>query len=436
MSRRKEFGMYLAVFAGLLALLWLMLVFAAAIPNAALRGNMEQSALSYREKEGFSFENGSRWNAISDNYADAILLNVSWNMGEGNPLVSSLDTKYYDGEAFGESIGLYLAVTDENTVPNTDYTRYWHGTAVFVRLMHLVTDVNGMKLAGMASAVLFLLITALLLVKRGHYALTGVLLLSVASVQIWNIRLSMEYQPAFIICFLFCPMYLWLEKRTDVGLVSLSVAGGVLIAFFDFLTTETVALLLPLILVVTVRAEENRLGSLRDNVWLMVKCGIAWLLAYAGTFFVKWTAVSAVTGENKYRAAVSSVGERIGGSLQGEGSDQFLVRVPEAVAANLSALFGGESRVDMMRMFAGLAISVLVLGSLFYLFHKKRSGTAAVLLALLGSVVIVRYAVLNNHSYLHSFFTYRALVSPIMALLAGMSLSMHFPIPKKKGAHR
>lgn len=436
MSRRKEFGMYLAVFAGLLVLLWLMLVFAAAIPNAALRGNMEQSALSYREKEGFSFENGSRWNAISDNYADAILLNVSWNMGEGNPLVSSLDTKYYDGEAFGESIGLYLAVTDENTVPNTDYTRYWHGTAMFVRLMHLVTDVNGMKWFGMTAALLLLLITVALLVKRRNYELTGVLLLSLASVQIWNIRLSMEYQPAFIICFLLCPMYLWLEKRADVWLVGLSVAGGVLVAFFDFLTTETVTLLLPLILVVTVRAEENRLGSLRDNVRLMVKCGIAWLLAYAGTFFVKWTAVSAVTGENKYRTAVSSVGERIGGSLQGEGSDQFLVRIPMAEAANLSALFGGESRVDMMRIFAGLAISVLVLGSLLYLFRKKRSGTAAALLALLGSVVIVRYAVLNNHSYLHSFFTYRALVSPIMALLAGMSLSMQFPVSKKKGAHR
>lgn len=433
MSRRKEFGMYLAVFAGLLALLWLMLVFAAVIPNAALYRNMEQSALSYREKEAFSFENGGRWNAISDNYGEVILLNVSWNMGEGNPLVSSLDTKYYDGEAFGESIGLYLAVTDENTVPNADYTRYWHGTAVFVRLMHLVTDVNGMKLFGMAAAFLFLLITAVLLMKRRHYALTGVLLLAVASVQIWNIRLSMEYQPAFIICFLLCPMYLWLEKRADVWLVCLSVAGGVLIAFFDFLTTETVTLLLPLILVVTVRAEENRLGSLRDNVRLMVKCGIAWLLAYAGTFFIKWTAVSAVTGENKYRIAISSAGERIGGSLQGEGSDQFLVRVPEAVAANLSALFGGESRVDMMRIFAGLAISVLVLGSLFYLFHKKQNGTAAVLLALLGGVVIVRYAVLNNHSYLHSFFTYRALVSPIMALLAGMSLSMQFPTVLRRG---
>lgn len=436
MSRYKRMTLYLTVFAGALVLLWLLLVLAAMIPNEALRRNMEQSALSYREKEGFSFEDGGKWNAVSDNYADAILLNVSWNIGKGNPFVSSLDTKYYDGEALGESVGLYLAVTDVNTVPNTDYTRYWHGTSVFVRLLHLVTDVNGIKRFGLTAVFLLLLLTVVCLAKRRHYALVAALLLSVASVQIWNIRLSMEYQPAFIICFLLCPLYLWLERKADFWLVCLSVAGGVLVAFFDFLTTETVTLLLPLILVTAVRASEKRLGEFRDAVCMLAGCITAWGAAYVGTFLVKWTAASAVTGENKFLPAVSSAGERIGGSLQGEGSDHILWRIPEAVAANLSALFGGESRIEVMRIFASLALSVLVLGSVFYLFRKKSGGAAAALLALLGGIVIVRYAVLNNHSYLHSFFTYRALVSPIMALLAGMSLSMEIPVLKKKGARR
>ena len=83
MDRKKVIAVHIAVFWVLLGFLWLLLVCAAAIPNGALKKQMEKSALSYKEKEAFSFERGEKWNGISDNYADAILLNVSWNMGRG-----------------------------------------------------------------------------------------------------------------------------------------------------------------------------------------------------------------------------------------------------------------------------------------------------------------------------------------------------------------
>lgn len=434
MKREKQIALHFAVFIILLIVFWILLMLSACIPNMAIQKNMLQSALSYKEQEPFSFENGSKWNAISDNYADAILLNISWNMGKGSPFISSLDTWYYDGEKLGENVGLYLSVIEEGIQPNNDYSRYWHGSAMFVRIMHLFTDVRGMKICGFAEMLVLAFVTIGILLRYRHGDLAVALLMSMAAVHIWNVRLSLEYQPSFILGFLFCILYLWMERKSDFHLSMLSVAGGVSIAFFDFLTTETVVLLLPLILVVSVRASENRLGEFKDNICMLVKCGSCWLFSYVGTFLVKWTVASLVTGSNKFLIGFASAGKRIAGSLPKEGNDNSLLRLPESVAANLTMLFGGQNRIEWGRVFAGLLLVALILGSLLYLFYKKSNPTALKLLAILGSVVIFRYIILNNHSYLHEFFTYRALISPIMAVLTGAVLSMQIPFPvRKKG---
>lgn len=430
---RKKLLFHILWFFLILGALWLLLALAAAIPNEALKKNMEKSAVSYKNKEAFSFEKGKKFNSVSDNYADVILLNVSWAMGKGNPLVSSLDTWYFDGEEDGESLGFYRMVTDKEQEPNVDYSRYWHGSAVFVRLLHLFTDVNGVKAAGLAAALFFVLITTLLLIKRGHGGLAAAFLAAMAAVQIWNIRLSLEYQPAFILCFLLCFLYLQAELKDDEYLTYLSVAGGVLIAFFDFLTTETIVILVPIILVISVRSEEGRLGDFKENIRLLSSCALCWLFAYGGTFFMKWSLASLVTGENKYMTAVSSAGERIGGSLLNEGPENPIMRIPAAVAANLSVLFGSEKRIDAAIVLAGLLIVLIIGSSVVYLYHKKNvDKTAVKLLTLLGSVVFLRYMVLNNHSYLHEFFTYRALMAPALAVFAGLAISLKLPDRKQK----
>lgn len=426
MGRGKWFLVHAGVFFGVLGCLWILLMSAAAIPNERLREHMETSALSYKDKKAFSFERGKKWNGISDNYADAILLNVSWNMGRGHPFLAALDTWYYSGEGLGENAGLYLAVT-EDAPPDTNYTRYWHGTAMIVRLFHLCTDVEGIKAAGLGAILALAFLTLAMLVRRNHGGLALALLLSMGAVQIWNTGLSMEYETAFVICFLLSPLYLWLERKGDGYLTCLSVAGGVLIAFFDFLTTETVVILVPLILVEAVRAREKRLQDGRKERKKLFQCGLCWVLAYGGTFLVKWTAASLAVGENQFLLALTFAGERAGGLLPGGDAGLFL-RIFMAAAANLTVMFGGESRVELMRVAAGLGASALLTGSILCLFYKNQGNQAGIrLIALLGSAVFVRYMILSNHSYLHEFFTYRGLISPALAVFVSLALSVELP---------
>ncbi|MBQ3054736.1 MAG: hypothetical protein IJC88_01380 [Oscillospiraceae bacterium] len=406
-----------AVFAATLTLLWLLLFLTAKLPNEALRQNYEKSVWHYADQAVYESQNGGKLNAIKDNYADAIWLNVAWHMGQGGSLV----THYYNGETLGENAGLYRSVF-ENAAPNTDYTRYWHGTALFIRLLHLFTDVQGIKTIGFLTFLLLAGFTLVLLGRR-HLDLAVLLTLSLCAVQIWNIRLSMEYQPAFLVAFLLLPAALLLERRGDIWLELLSVIGGVSVAFFDFLTTETVTLLLPLAVVIAVRGKEERLGTRKETLFLLVRCGILWLVSYGGTFLVKWAAVSLLARENAIASAVDFASVRM---LGGTADDPYNspAHFFSCILANLTVLFGGTARVQVGRVVLGLSLTTVVLLSVWYLFRKKEPSPALVPLLGLGSLVFLRFLVLNNHSYVHEFFVYRALVSTIFSVLGAVWLSL------------
>lgn len=418
-----------AVFAIVLSVLWGLLTAAAAIPNEKIYENTLSSALYFKDKGPYNIE--PAFMLIQDNFADVILMNVVWNMGEGDPFVSALNTAYYDGNDgevdYGENWGFYCAVN--GTPPNTDYSRYWHGTGAVIRPLLLFTDMQGIKLIGTITAFVLLAINLGLLLKKRQFFAAGALTAAFLSVHIWNVCLSLEYQPAIIITLLILPFFIIFEKN-DGALSVLSVISGVMIAFFDFLTCETLTIIIPLIIVFIMRKQEKRLPTLKNNLLLSIKCAVAWGLSYMGAYLVKWSAASLVTGENKFAAAISSVEERIGGGAEELSPlEQFFL----APLANISTLFYGGERVDPRALIGGIALCAVIFGAVFYLFRspEKYDGGFAVLMLILGMVPILRYFVLNNHSYLHEFFTYRALASTVLAFFAVLWYSIDF-CPKKK----
>lgn len=412
----KKIILHIVVFISTVSVLWGLLIVTSFIPNSKIKDNLLESALSYTEKDAFEFANNGKFNSVSDNYADAILLNVMWNIKSGSPVISSLDTKYYDGEEFGENWGLYQAIN--GTKPNTDYTRYWHGSVIFIRPLMLFTDVNGVKAVGFTVLLLLITITVAILIIRKHHFAAAALILSLIGIQFWNIRLSLEYIPAFVICFTMCLLYILLEKKGEIFLTLLSVAGGVMIAFFDFLTVETITILVPLVLVFIIRTDDKRLGSFKDNLLITIKCGICWGLSYIMTFAVKWTAASIAVGENKFGTAFSAAGVRLYGSTE-ENVMPIYKQIPAAVAANLSTIFGGTERIDTSVIIIGLLITALIFGIILYFFKDKKKNTSLTLTILvIMAVPYIRYMVLNNHSYLHEFFTYRAQITVILGLCA------------------
>lgn len=418
---------YSGLFVCLTAVLYLFLVCSCAIPNRLIADNMTKSAYAYKDTDAFSRERGDKLRGVADNYADSILLNVSYNMGRGNPFITSLDTDYYSGGSLGVNAGLFLTVS-ENAPPDTDYTRYWHGSGGVLRIMHLFCGVNAIKITGLIFILIFAAITFIILIKRRNYKTAISLFIGLLAVHIWDTALSLEYQSVFILCFMLCPLYLYAERKNEHLLTYISVVGGALTAFFDFLTCETAVILLPLILIISVRLEGGRLCEVKKELFLILKCLLCFFFSYGGMFLMKWLLVSLVTGSNEFALAVNSAGVRVAGEIA-EMPENILLRIPSAVTANLTVLFGGGARVELKRVILCLGILFAVFGSFYYLFGKKKSEVW--LMLMLGAVVFLRYMVLSNHSYLHGFFTYRALIAPITAVISAFLLSVR--LPKKKG---
>jgi len=431
MKQYRHYIMYIAVFAGLILSLYLLLVLSATVPNAAIRSNMLRSAQSYANEKRYEFTDDGLFQNVTDNHADQMWLNIAWNMDGGNPFVSALDTDYYDGEDYGPSIGLYLSVS-RGLEANASYTRYWHGTAGLIRMLHLVTDIQGIKTIGMLCLLLLLWRTLRLLMCGIHWELGLCLLVSLFCVQVWNLRLSTEYFPCFLICFGMCPAFLKLERKGDFYVKLLSVISGTLTAFFDFLTTETVTILIPLILVLAIRSRERRLGSPRDVARFLLHCLLCWGLAYLGAFVVKWTAVSLATGSNHFLTALESADRRINGIVIA-GQVQQRPGILMAITANLSVLFEGTSRAEYGLVLSGLVVAVLLLLLIFRMNQVRQTfHPGTFFLLLLGSIVLIRYSVLANHSYMHAFFTYRALSGTILAILAAMVINLR-PLNQRGG---
>lgn len=412
----KKLLAYIGTFLAAAVLLWTALALTSLIPNKAIKPNMEKSAEYYDGIDPFYQKSGR--NSVADNYADVILLNVMWNIRSSDPFVSSLDTKYYDGNDgtadYGENYGFYASLNGAE--PNTDYSRYWHGSVIFLRPLMLLTDVKGAKLTGFLAALLLLALNCALLIRKKQHFAAAALPISFACVQIWNIRLALEYQPVVLICLIMLPIFILLESKGDTALCTASIISGVMTAFFDFLTAETLTILVPLIITMIIRKENGSFRGFRSELFTSVKCGLAWLFSYVGMFIVKWTAASIVTGENKFTAAVSSAEVRFFGETENIPAPLRIILAP---LANISAMFGGSERISPMNIIVGLLLTAMLFGGLYMIMRSGISSNGfAQLMLILGLLPYLRYIVLSNHSYLHDFFTYRAQATSALALFA------------------
>ena len=102
-----------------------------------------------------------------------------------------------------------------------------------------------------------------------------------------------------------------------------------------------------------------------------------------------------------------------------------------SIGSNLSVLFEGTSRTEYRTVISNLiiiAVLIIVVYRIYRVRRKLRPGTGFLLM--LGSVVLLRFGLLANHSYMHSFFTYRALASSILAILVAMLINLQ---SRKKG---
>ena len=66
-----------------------------------------------------------------------------------------------------------------------------------------------------------------------------------------------------------------------------------------------------------------------------------------------------------------------------------------------------------------LFIFIFILFTFLFFVRKQSNNTLSWMLFLIAIIPYVRFYLINSHSYIHYFFTYRAQISTIIALITG-----------------
>lgn len=408
---------YIVIFLLVTGVLLLSLVFSANIPQSAIKEQVQESATYLCEGELFGRVVKDVDSSKIDRYADSILLGIAYQYDSEHPLASVMWSSYYHSDLDNENENLLVAVTNEYEA-NQQYLRYWHGSIAIVR--PLLTFLNLKQIYRLNGVLLALLVIGLFvtLLRLKAYAPAVGIAFGLILTSFWFVPFSLEYTWTYLLMLIFSIIgvrLIYKKRYRAVGMFFL--VSGMVTNFLDFLTTETLTLTVPLLLMLWMERKQNvESKSKSESDWkasfqMAGKAAITWGAGYVGMWLMKWLLASLVLSENVMPYVSEHIGERIGGDL-GIGPLQYIFGT---IWKNIKCLFPFEYGIVGAFTGIGLVVYSLYVG---YVYYKKNIDKKSVLLyALIGLVPYIRYIVLHNHSYLHCFFTYRAQLATILAIV-------------------
>ena len=421
-------GICAAAFALCLVFLFGLLYLTSLIPISAIRDNIHASAVYMNEEEGdfyFRKENDSR--TMIHDYADAVYLNIMYGI-DGEELATKIIAAplYSFGTRESPETQNLLARIEGDLPPNMVYDRYWHGMLIFLRPLMAVTDIAGARTCITVLLCALLLTLCVLLFLRGQRDLAVILLLCAALIRFPMLGQCIEYSPTWLVGLGFAIAAVFMGKTSLRRIAVFFVVCGACTAVFDFLTTETVTVLLPLVVLLCVRSREGTVQTFREGLRLCLLAGILWLLAYAAASVTKWILAELVLGGGRISTAWHQALARQSGET---GDIPAALQPVHAIALNLWTLFAAGSSLRYMTILAMFAGSLILIAAIVYLFRKEWPDWAlSLLFFLLAFVPLLRMAVMNNHSLRHAFFVHRALFSTVLCLLLGTWRSIDFDL--------
>ncbi|MCR5291401.1 MAG: hypothetical protein K6E28_00770 [Eubacterium sp.] len=384
------------------------LLLAAIIPRDAIKEHMLESAEYLCEKEVFYNVSKTDFSSRIDRYADSILLGIAWQYDSQNPLPSVMNSAYYHNDKKNENENLLEAVQYDKS-SNLQYLRYWHGSIAVVRPLLVFMPVKGIYIIN--GIVLFLLtcLLGVILFKKKYYMPLVGLIIGLVINSVWYVPFSLEYSWTFLLMILFgITVTILTEKRKREWYGAAFLCFGMVTCFFDFLTTETITLTVPALLLFCIETKENDDFKIKR----FVRMPIAWGIGYVSTWLTKWLLASIVLHENVMPYVTGHVSERIGGNeFVNPGFADYILG---ALGRNLRCLL--PFNYGAAGVIIGVAIIILYIYLAYVYRGKNIDKSKAALYLCAAAVPYIRFIVLHNHSYLHYFFTYRAQLGMVFAM--------------------
>ena len=405
----------LAAFAATVAVLFVLLLGACALPAQPVLEHVYDSAQTIQQEGLYPEYFGFKLFQM-DNYTDTIMLFEAAAMGEQDPLTAMMTATAYNVDNF-ETMAGDLAVYCERTIPLAtgaqkavqlvpfSYARYWHGYLIWLRPLLLVTDITGVRVVQyLVLAALFAAVAVLLRRRCGLRAAVWFAVSQLLVTAFWAPH-QVQFFTCFAVAYAGCVWVLAKPRRSDDVCLALLVLG-VVTSFCDLLVTPVLTLGLPLVCWLLEPQQRLRAGTRQCGI--VVGGSLTWGVGYLLCWASKWVLAGLVTGQNVIADALHQVGVRTAADSW-HGMELTWGNILHFVYTTLAG----------KHLFWPLVLAVVLLLALFAASIRDRQQLARALpLGLCALMTPAWFIVLRTHSIQHGWFTWRALGLTVFAGLA------------------
>lgn len=340
-----------------------------------------------------------------DNYTDAIMLgNAGYEDESKNVLEKALAVYRYGENEDAPIDGLYSYLEDGGMVQRISYPRYWHGYLVALKPLLCVFTYSQIKILNIILQTGLLIILCKEIGKqlgmKYNVCFLGALLMTFPFV----IPLCMQYSTAVYVMLTSSIIYLghfeyWSQNDRWLYLFMFT---GIATSYVDFLTYPIITLGI-LLMFDALKTEKG--------IWHIVRNSFVWCVGYFGMWGGKWIIATIVTGRNVIRDGIEQTIFRVSSATDTMSDNE--ISVLKAVFANFSSMTNIYYIIVFLMLVIFLAVVIIKQGSCEIKKVVKQKNFLWI-----ASYPLIWYAVIKNHSYDHSSFTYRALFVTIFALMA------------------
>ena len=295
----------------------------------------------------------------------------------------------------------------------TDYARYWHGYAVVLRPLLTVLSIINIRYLNMMLLMLLFLACGwrccdLFGWRTSMYFCAGLLMafLLVAP-------FCQQYMSVSFLTLAFCAAVLYGWRVMHDRLYECFFLMGSLVCFFDFLTFPVLALGYPLVCCLLCMIREDRDATLLWKATSLLS--VVWALGYGLTWVAKGAVGTLLTGQNVMDEILSQAAFRMTGAFH-TGTYDVEISAYSAISINLESFFMGANVAFFLLLL--LVESVVVLRKRHVM---KIRWSRALPVAVVALWPFLWYCVLQNHSRMHFWMTYKSLSVTVFAACSALT---------------
>ena len=383
------------------------------IPYDAIRDNIISSAEILNEEGPYPDEYSWCMSEL-DNFTDGIMLSEACCETEGSALSRAMSSERYMLYYGWAGIFFYLGISPIESFDS--YARYWHGYLVTLKPLLTITDYSGIRIINLIVQTMLAAAVCMLMYKKGMKKYIFAYIISICFIAPLVIAKSLQMSTCYYILNAGCLAVLILKDKASFRkYMFLFLWIGIITAYMDFLTYPIATFGMPAVLYLLCDKSE----SCKKTLLRLLNLLFCWGAGYAVMWASKWVLAGIITGTNVLADAASEA------VIWADEAKQYYT-LWYTWYRNIRSFVLNPAFI--IALIAAIVLIIIFIRQC----AKKEISFSDSFIGVLPFIAVavlpfIWYTAMMAHSYVHDFFTSKALVMSAFAILCALTKIAYKP---------